>query len=79
MRVTSGEDRLEYEGNASTDTANLTTVKVLLNSTISTEDACFLTLDIKDFYYRTDLLVHEYVRIALKDIAREIIDQYQLT
>ena len=79
VRVTAGGDRLEYEGNASTDTASLTTVKVLLNSTISTKDARFLTLDIKDFYYGTDLLVYEYVRMGLKDIPQEIINQYQLT
>ena len=38
-----------------------------------------MTLDIKDFYNGTDLLVYKYVRMALKDIPQEITDQYNLT
>ena len=79
MRLTAGGDRLEYEGNTSNDTTSLTTTKVLLNSTISTEESSFMTLDIKNFYYGTDLLVYEYIRMALRDIPQKIIDQYNLT
>ncbi len=41
---------MHYPGNAGTSTANLLTVKLLINSTISTAGAKFMTIDIKDFY-----------------------------
>ena len=53
VRVTVGGDRLGLPGATTTHCASLTTTKFLLNSTISTPDARFMTLDIKDFYYVT--------------------------
>jgi hypothetical protein len=44
-----GGDRIKYNGSVSTPTANLITVKLLLNSVISTPGAQYMTLDIKDF------------------------------
>jgi len=49
--VTIGGDRLEYNGKTVTVPATLTTVKIHLNSTISTPNARYMTLDIKDYYY----------------------------
>ena len=49
-RHATGGDRVDRPGSASTKTADLTTVKVLLNSVISTEDARFMTLGLKDFF-----------------------------
>jgi hypothetical protein len=37
-------------------TANLPTVKTLLNSVISMPNTCFMTTDLKDFYLGTPLL-----------------------
>ena len=51
VRVTVGGDRLDFPGATTTHCASLTTTKCLLNSTISTPNAQFMTLDIKDFYY----------------------------
>ena len=48
-----GGDRLDFPGATTTHCAILTTTKCLLNSTISTPGAQFMTLDIKDFYYVT--------------------------
>jgi hypothetical protein len=42
VRLTVGSNRLEYAGSVSTPTANLTTAKCLLNSTISTPQGCFM-------------------------------------
>ena len=47
-RVTVGGYRLDFPGTATTHCARLTTTKFLLNSTISTSGAYFMTLDIKD-------------------------------
>ena len=53
VRVTVGGDRLDSPGATTTHFASLTTTKCLLNSTISTTGAQFMTLGIKDFYYGT--------------------------
>jgi Reverse transcriptase (RNA-dependent DNA polymerase) len=50
VRITVGGDGVIYEGEVSTKTADLATVKVLLNSVISTKGARYMTLDVKDFY-----------------------------
>ena len=39
IRFTVGGDRIEYKGKVSTPTANLETIKLLLNSTVSTPNA----------------------------------------
>ena len=78
MRVTVGGDKLPFDGDASTKTASLTTTKILLNSTISTPGARFMTSDIKDFYYGNPLGKPEYMRMLLADIPEEIITQYDL-
>ena len=75
VRVTVGREKLEYTGNASTQTASLTTKKYLLKSTLSTDGAKFMTADIEDYYYGTLLPVFEYMRMSLRDIPDEIIAQ----
>ena len=77
-RVTVGGDKLEFIGDASSVIASLSTVKILLNSVISTEDAAFLTADIKDFFYGSILPEPEYMKLPLKIIPQEIIDHYHL-
>ena len=58
--------------------ASLATVKLLLNSVVSTKDAKFTTADIKDFCYASFLPDPEYMKMKLKIIPQEIIEQYQL-
>ena len=48
-RMTVGGDRLDYDGPTSTETADITTVKLIVNSTISTPGARFGCFDIKIF------------------------------
>ena len=54
---------MHYPGDASTPTADLLTVKLLLNSIISTPNAKFMTMDNKDFYLNTLMARyhHEYM------------------
>ena len=78
IRFTVGGDRIVYDGNVSTPTADLTTVKCLLNSVISTKGARFMTMDIKDFYLNNPMERYEYMRIPMKDIPDVIIQQYKL-
>ena len=58
--------------------ASLATVKLLPNSVVSTKDAVFTTADIKDFFCAFFLPDPEYMKMQLKMIPQEIIDQYNL-
>ena len=59
-------------------TADLLTVKLLLNSIISTTNAKFMTLDIKDFYLMTPMKRYKYFRMKLDLFPQDIIDKYDL-
>ena len=60
-RLVAGGDRVLYPGYASTPTANLLIVKILINSIISTAGAKFMTMDIKDFYLNTPMARYKYM------------------
>jgi hypothetical protein len=49
-RLTVGGNRINYPGNKSTPTADLTTAKLLINLTISTPRAIFVVIDLAHFY-----------------------------
>jgi hypothetical protein len=61
-----------------TRTADLLTVKLLLNSVISTTGAKFMSLDISNFYLMAPMMRYEYVRMNLYDFPEEIIEEYKL-
>ena len=63
--VTVGSNRLDLPGATTTHCVRLTTIECLLNITISTPDARFMTLDIQDFYYGTAMARYEYMKLAL--------------
>jgi hypothetical protein len=72
-------DRVHYPGNARTPTTNLLTVKILINSIISTPGAKFMTMDIKDFYLNTPMARYKYMQLCITDIMPEdIIEYYNL-
>ena len=76
--VTVGGGRLYFPGATTIQCASLTTTQCLLNSTISTPGARFMTLDIKYFYYGTAMARYEYMKLALACIPDEIFYQYIL-
>jgi hypothetical protein len=78
VRFTCGGDKITYPGNVSTPTSDLTTIKTLLNSTISTKGAKCLSLDLKDFYLNNIMPCLEYMRIPLWAIPKIIMDNYNL-
>ena len=53
-----------------TPTADLLTVKLLLNSVISTEGARFMGIDIKNFYLNTPMDRSEYLRLKLDNFPK---------
>ena len=77
--LTVGGDKLEFLGNTSSVAAFLaTSVKVLLNNVVSTDGAIFTTADIEYFFYGSHLPDPEYMKIPLKLIPEEIVQQCNL-
>jgi hypothetical protein len=79
VRLTVGGDILDYSGDVATSTADITTFKILINSTLSTEDAAIMMMDIKNYYLGTPLSRFEYIKMLLTRFPEEIIQKYNLT
>jgi hypothetical protein len=75
VRLAVGGNLIQYPGDVSTRSADLTTSKCLWNSTISTDGAKYMCLDVKNFYLGTPMDTFEYMRIPTKLIPHEIIEQ----
>jgi hypothetical protein len=78
VRLTVGGDRLDYSVDVATSTADITTFKILINSTLSTKDAEIMMVDIKNFYLGASLTRYEYMCMLLSRFPDEIIDKYNL-
>ena len=77
-RLVAGGNRVHYPGDAGTPTAYLLTAKLLLISIISTPNAKFMTMDIKDFYLNTPMARYEYMQLRLADMPKDVIAHYKL-
>jgi hypothetical protein len=73
-----GGNRLDYSGDVTTSTANITTFKILINSTLSTEDATMMMMDIKNYYLGIPLPRFSYMEMLLSRFPEEIIQKYNL-
>jgi hypothetical protein len=78
VRLTVGGDRLDYSGDVATSTADITTFKILINSTLSTADAAMMMMDIKNYYLGTTLPRFEYMKMLLSRFPEDIVDKYNL-
>jgi hypothetical protein len=78
IRITLGGNLVNYPGDVGTRTADLLTVKLLLNSVISTPGEKFMSLDISNFYLMAPMDRPEYVRMNLDDFPDDIIEEYNL-
>ena len=79
IRGTIGGDRLDYPGETSSSTADITTVKLLWNAVVSEPASKFMTLDVKDYFLNTELERPEYMWINLSMIPKDIQDDYGVT
>ena len=77
-RLTVGGNLIEYPDNLRTNTADLITIKILLNSVISTPGARFIALDVKNFYLNTPMARYKYMCLHISLIPEEIINKYNL-
>ena len=78
VRGTAADTQSTYDGPTAAHTAGLSTVKILLNSVVSTPDASFCTADVKDYYLGTPMAVAAYMLISLKQLSSTIIDKFNL-
>jgi hypothetical protein len=78
IQLTVGGDRLDYCGDIATSTADITTFKILINSTLSTEDAAMMMMDIKNYYLGTLLPWFEYMKMLLSRFPEEKVTKYNL-
>ena len=76
--ITVGGNLIDYPGNLSMKVADMTTFKILVNSTLSTPGAKWLGLDVKNYYLGTPMDNYEYMFIPLNQIQQEIINHYNL-
>jgi hypothetical protein len=76
--LTVGGDRLDYSGDVTTSTPDITTFKILINRTLSTEEASMMMMDIKNYYLGTPLPRFEYMKMLLSRFPEEIIQKYNL-
>ena len=76
--LTIGGNLINYPGDVSTPTADTTTTKIVINSTISTPKSKYLVGDVKIFSLGTTMTCYEYLRLSITIIPQETIDQYNL-
>ena len=77
-RLTVVGNFIAYPSDCGTLTVDLLTVKLLLNSVVSTPGAKFMTFDIKDFYLNTSMARYEYRRLKICNIPEDVSWQYKL-
>ena len=77
VRGTLGGDRTNYPGHVSSHVAAMPAIKILLNAVVS-EDANFMTIDIKDYFIMHALDRPEFVRVPLRSIPNDIRKEFDL-
>jgi hypothetical protein len=78
VRITAGGNLMQYKGDVSTRTADLTMSKLLWNSVLSTRNAKYMCLDIKKNYLTAMLEYFEYMQMPLAIFPNWIKQRYQL-
>ena len=75
VRLTVGGDKINFPGDASTLTSDLTATKNIINSIISTPNSKRLCADIHGFYLNTEMGRFAYMKVGLDIIPQEISEQ----
>jgi hypothetical protein len=73
-----GGNLINYPGDCGTPTTGLLTVKLLLYSVISTPNAKFMVLDLKNFHLMTPMKRYKYFGMKLELFPQDIINLYDL-
>jgi hypothetical protein len=78
-RLTVGGNWIVHHSDVSMPTVKMMTVKMHLNSMISTKGAQYCTFDLKDFYLNMPIEQPEYMRMKLSNLPQAFFDLYDLT
>lgn len=78
VRGTYGGNRNDFTGLTIAETADIPTVKILLNAVVSDPKANWLTTDISDFYLGTPMDRPEYMRVPTKYIPAATMKKHNL-
>ena len=78
VRITAGGNLIQYAGDLTTRTADLTVTKMIWNSVVSTPGAKYAAFDVGDFYLETPLEEYEYMKMPLALFPQWTRDQYDL-
>ena len=78
VRITAGGNLIIYPDELTTRGADMTTSKMLLNSTISTKRARHKCIDIGSFYLKTPMKRFEYMKFPIRIFPQYIINQCNL-
>ena len=79
--MTTGGDKLDYSGDASSPAVSMLNAKLHINSTISDakDGTRYLGLDIKSFYLGTPMSYFQYIRVQPSIIPKEVWDDHRYT
>jgi hypothetical protein len=78
IRITAMGNLINYDGELSVRTADINTAKLHWNSVVSTPNAKYMCLDIKNFYLTAALEYYEYMKMPLSLFPKWIVEQYDL-
>jgi hypothetical protein len=78
VRITVGGNLIKYPGEVTTQTADMTTSKLLWNSVFSTPNAKYCCTDVKNFYLETPMERYEYMCLPVHLIPDEFLQAYHL-
>ena len=69
---------MNFPSGVTTPTADLTTLKCIFRSVLSTKNTKFMCTDIANFYLNNPMDIYEYMKLPLDIIPEEIIQKYNL-
>jgi hypothetical protein len=78
VHLTVSGNLINYPVKVSTPTSDISTIKILLNSVISTHGTRFATFDCQKIFLDTPMTRKENMHIAIASFPQAIIDQYHL-
>jgi hypothetical protein len=76
--LTIGGNHITYPRDCGTPTVNIVTVKIHLNSVVSTKGARYCTINLKDFYLNTPMARPEFMRMKLAELPQKFARIYKL-
>ena len=80
VRLVVGGDKLTYDNDVGSPAASLLETKLLINSIISDarKVARFMSLDLKDFFLKSQMKDAKYMRIHKKHLPQDIVKRHNL-